>query len=137
MTDKQHRRLVALRSACARRSWAYRQRHHARGVWFRLRRTLVDAREAYAISETEAEELLGEGIEPEPVGFEIEPPKRLFFVPDARLGTLHSRRRVEVTLGADFLAARHIALLRFILLLTLSLFQACFIVFVGKLGSAQ
>jgi len=37
------RRLRQQRSRVAIRSWDYRQRRHARGVWYKLRRTLVDA----------------------------------------------------------------------------------------------
>jgi hypothetical protein len=42
------------------RAWAYRKRHHARGVWFRLRRLLADASHAYVISSNDADQLRAE-----------------------------------------------------------------------------
>ena len=48
MTEAVERRLRQLRSRVLVRAWDYRQRNHARGVWFRLRRVLAEASQAYA-----------------------------------------------------------------------------------------
>jgi hypothetical protein len=107
------RRLRQQRSRVAVRSWDYRQRHHARGVWFRLRRILADAQAAFAIPCDEAAKLIAEGYPAEPVGRELEPPKVLFFVPANRVAQIGSAQRLAVRLGADLLGAECIALTPF------------------------
>ena len=92
------------------RSWEYRQRRHAHGVWHRLRRVLTDADEAYAVSGEDATALIAEGCRPEPVGAELSPPKTVVFVPHERLARLPSARRVPLRLSIDLLAAEHLAL---------------------------
>jgi hypothetical protein len=111
--DSLHRRLRQFRSRVLVRAWDYRQRHHARGVWFRFRRLLVDARDAYHISEDEADLLLAEGLPLEPVGLEVDPPKRIFFVTSSRARRLGSARLLAVRLDAELLAAPCLALVRF------------------------
>jgi hypothetical protein len=106
------RRAREVKARAAIRAWQYRQRRHAHGAWFRLRRVLVEAREAWAIPETEADRLVAEGFAPEPAGLEFLPPKRLLFIPEARLQAIPGRRRVRVGLGADLLRAPSLALLR-------------------------
>lgn len=113
MTASIERRLRQQRSRVAVRSWDYRQRHHARGVWFRLRRALADAREAHAISRAEALELLAEGYSALGVGNELEPPKLILFVPTERLARLASAQPLPVRLGADLLQAECLALTPF------------------------
>ena len=44
MTLSLEQRARQFRSRVLVRSWEYRQRHHARGVWFRFRRVLADAK---------------------------------------------------------------------------------------------
>jgi hypothetical protein len=107
------RRLRQQRSRLAVRSWDYRQRRHARGVWFRLRRVLADAREAHAIPRAEALALVAEGYRAEPVGQELEPPKLILFVPAERIARLGSARPLAVRLGAELLAAECLALTPF------------------------
>lgn len=107
------RRVSHLRSRVLVRSWAYRQRRHARGVWFRLRRVLADASAAYVISADEASRLLAEGHRAEPVGDEIEPPKVMVFVSAERLAGLASARAVPLRLGGPLLSATHLALTAF------------------------
>jgi hypothetical protein len=68
MTSVAERRLRQLRSRLLVRAWDYRQRDHARGVWFRLRRVLADAAEALAVSEEDVWQLVAEGHELVPVG---------------------------------------------------------------------
>jgi hypothetical protein len=95
------------------RSWEYRQRHHARGVWFRFRRVLVDASEAYTVTREDAAELLAEGYKAEPVGEELQPPKVIIFAPAARVVRLGSARALTVRLSAELLAAECLALVPF------------------------
>jgi hypothetical protein len=107
------RRAREIRSRCRVRDWEYRQRALAKGVWTRLRRVLAAAESAYSISESEASALIAEGACPQPVGAQIAPAKRIFFVPRDRLDSLPSRRQIAVRLDAEFLAARAVALVRF------------------------
>ena len=72
---RQHRRRTLVRS------WEYRQRRHAHGVWFRLRSVLSNARTAYVISGADAETLMAEGHRLEPVGRELDPPKLIIVAP--------------------------------------------------------
>ena len=95
------------------RSWDYRQRHHARGVWFRFRRVLADASEVYAVTREDAAELLAEGYRAEPVGQELQPPKLVVFAPAARVARLASARALTVRLSAELLAAECLALVPF------------------------
>jgi hypothetical protein len=113
MTRVLEERARKLRARLAVRAWEYRQRHNASGVWFRLRRVLAEAEEAYAISEADAEHLVREGCTPEPVGAELEPRKTLLFVAPERLAGLQSRAPLRVALDAKMLGARCIALVRF------------------------
>jgi hypothetical protein len=113
MTPSAERRLRELRSRVLVRSWEYRQRRHARGVWFRLRRVLADAREAYVIPREEALRLIGEGLRPEPVGQELDPPRLVLFVPGKRLARIAAARPVAVRLEAGLLSAECLALTAF------------------------
>ena len=113
MNPSLERRVNQLRSRVLVRSWDYRQRRHARGVWFRLRRLLADASAAYAISSDEAGRLIAEGYRAEPVGAEIEPPKLIVFVPAERLAQIASARPVPVRLGGEWLSTDCLALTPF------------------------
>jgi hypothetical protein len=113
LTHALHERARRIRERGLILKWEYRQRHHAKGTWFRLRRALVDAREAWVISGEEADRLAAEGLVPLAVGAELEPPKRIFVVSPDRLATLASRRRIAVALNAEFLEARALALVPF------------------------
>ena len=88
MSALQERRLRELRSRMLVRAFDHRQRRHARGVWFRLRRALTFAEEAYALPPDEAKRLLAQGYRPEPVSRELEPPRVLLFVPAARVARM-------------------------------------------------
>ena len=101
------------RSRAAVQRWNYRQRHLASGVWFRLRRTLANARVAYAISEEDARELVAEGYRVEACGSEVAPAKTILFVDEERLSRVASRRPIAVGLGPEFLAATAVALVAF------------------------
>jgi hypothetical protein len=107
-------RLRQFRSRMLVRSWDYRQRHHARGVWFRLRRVLADASAAYAVTREDAAALVAEGYSAEPVGQELEPSKLIVFAPATRVERLASARVLTVRLSAELLAAEALALVPFV-----------------------
>jgi len=107
------RRVRQIRSRAVIRAWEYRQRDHARGVWYRLRRVLADAREAWAISARDAAALLDEGLEAEPVGGELEPARTILFVPAERLARIPGRVAVPLRLGQELLGVECLALVRF------------------------
>ena len=113
LLEKLRRRAERVKVRRRVRSWEYRQRDLAAGVWFRLRRVLADAREAYAISEDEARCLLLEGYAAEPCGLEISPSKPLIFVDQERLTAIDGRTAIRVGLGEDFLGAPAVALVAF------------------------
>ena len=113
MTAVQERRLRELRSRVLMRAFDYRQRRHARGVWFRLRRVLAFASEAYALPRAEAERLIAEGHQPEPVGRELEPPRIILYVSRERVAGIASARRLAVRLSAEMLSAEFLALVPF------------------------
>lgn len=99
------RRALQVRSRVVIRAWEYRQRRHAKGAWFRLRRVLVDARSAYAIPLAEGERLVAEGARPELVGQEFFPPKLIVFVSQERVDAVAERRPVPLWGGSELLAA--------------------------------
>ncbi len=111
--ERMHARARAVRTRSAIRRWQYRQRHLAAGVWYRLRRVLAGASTGYAIAVEDAHRLRAEGYELEACGAEIEPPKLLLFVDEARLESVASRRPIPIALGPDFLAAPAVALVPF------------------------
>jgi hypothetical protein len=102
-----------VRSAAAVRAWEYRQRHHAKGVWPRLRRLLAAASAVWSLPEEEARRLLAEGYPAAEIGRLLEPPKLLVLVPEERLRAVPGRIPVELRLGADLLVARWLALVPF------------------------
>ena len=113
MSQTHERRLRELRSRVLVRAFTHRQRRHAGGVWFRLRRVLADAREAYVISADEANRLIAEGCQPEPVGRELAPPRIILLLPRERVARLASARPLAVHLNADLLSAECLALVPF------------------------
>jgi len=112
-TAAMHRRVRQVRFRAAVQAWEYRQRHHAKGVWFRVRRLLAEASSAWEISEGACARLLADGYSPEAVGSELEPGKTMVFVPETCLAGISDRRPLPLRLGPEMLAARHIALVRF------------------------
>jgi hypothetical protein len=110
--ERLQRRARQIRANALVRRWEYRQRHHARGVWFRLRRLLAESKSAWRLSEEDALRLIAEGYAPEPVGDELEPPAVILFVPEERLETVASRQAVGLRLCADLLQSRFLALAR-------------------------
>lgn len=113
MTDQLHLRAQKIRERALVLAWQYRQRHHSQGTWWRLRRALVDAAEAWEIGDDDAGRLAEEGFEPLAVGREFAPPKRFFVATSEQLEALGSRRRLAVRLNADLLGARNVVLVPF------------------------
>ncbi len=111
--ERLRRRARAVRARARVRRWQYRQRDLAAGVWFRLRRVLADAREAYEISAAESQRLADEGYRPEPCGRELAPPKTIVFIDEERARRLTERQPLRVGLDPALLAARAIALVPF------------------------
>lgn len=107
------RRVKAIRARAAVRSWHFRQRDRADGVWYRLRRVLVDAEEAWVAPIEVGEALIRQGTAPEPVGDALEPPRRILFVPAGLPATLPGTRQVDVRLSADLLDAACLLLVPF------------------------
>ncbi len=113
MTTALEQRVENLRRRVLVRSWEYRQRNHARGVWFRLRRLLADASAAFVIPREEARALVAEGFHAEPTGQAIEPPKVILFVPADRVAHVASARSIPVRLGQELLEAECLVLTPF------------------------
>jgi hypothetical protein len=113
MTPVYESRIRAYRRRVLVRSWEYRQRHHAHGTWFRLRRALADASAAFVISPEDARGLAAEGLPVLPVGTELAPPKLIVVVPAARIAGIRSARPIAVRLSADLLSAECLALTLF------------------------
>jgi hypothetical protein len=113
VTPAFERRLREQRARVLVRSFDYRQRHHARGAWFRLRRVLADAAAAYIISEGDARALVEEGCRTEPVGQELAPRKLIVIASFERVARITSARPVPVRLGGALLTATCLALVPF------------------------
>ena len=113
MNEMLRKRVQVMRERSLVRAWEYRQRAHSNGVWFRFRRVLVDAAEAWIIDEADADGLELRGHVPHPTGRELAPPKRLFFLAREELESLPSRQQVPVRLHSQLLLARSLALLPF------------------------
>lgn len=106
-------RVRQLRSRAIVRAWDYRQRRHARGAWFRLRRVLADASTAYVIPSDEARALIAEGHRAELVGGEIEPRQLIVFAPAERIARIRSARPIPLHLSGELLTAESLALTPF------------------------
>jgi len=113
MNETLERRVRALRARSAVRAWDYRQRRHARGAWFRLRRVLADAEAAFVLAPEDARQLLAEGYRAEPAGSEFDPPKLILFAPAERVARLASAQPIPVRLDGRLLAASRLALIPF------------------------
>ena len=113
MTDVLHRRLREMRARVLTREFDYRQRHLARGVWFRLRRALALADEAYAVPRDAGEQLAAEGCEVLPLGSELEPPRLILIAPRDRVAALPVARPLPVRPTAELLAAECVVLVPF------------------------
>lgn len=110
MNQALHERVRRVRERELIRSWEYRQRHHAKGAWYRFRRVLVDAAQAWVLDGQDADRLERGGRIPLPIGQEFAPPLRVFFLTEEQLAAAPSRRRVPVRLCAELLQARNLAL---------------------------
>ena len=110
MNELLQQRARRIREQALIRAWEYRQRHTSHGVWHRFRRVLVDAAQAWNISEGDADRLESRGHALLPVGRDLEPPKRIFFVTEDELSMLSDHRRIPVRLSRELLLSRSIAL---------------------------
>ena len=113
MTPALESRLRHYRRRVLVRAWQYRQRAHAHGVWFGLRRVLAQASAVYAISRDDAMTLAGEGCAVDAVGAALEPPIVILLVPAGRIAHLASARPLAVQLSAALLSAECLALTPF------------------------
>jgi len=113
VTRALNQRVSEFRARVLVRSWEYRQRHHARGVWFRLRRVLAEASAAFVVSAEDAAALAAEGYRLEPVGQALEPQKWILFVPAERVARMASARPIPVRLSRELLEAQHLVLTPF------------------------
>jgi hypothetical protein len=111
VNEKLHARVRHMHEQSLIRAWEYRQRSSSKGVWHRFRRVLVNAAEAWIISEADADMLEGRGCIPHPVGREFDPPKRLFFLDEKDLETVLQRRQVPVRMHGELLLARSMVFL--------------------------
>jgi hypothetical protein len=110
MIEALERRARELHARWLVRSWDYRQRDHARGDWFRLRRVLVEAAAAFVIPPEELAALVAEGYRLEPAGQALVPAKSIVFAPAERVVRIVSAREVPVRLCAELLEAQHMVL---------------------------
>jgi hypothetical protein len=113
MTDLLQRRVRERQARLLARAFEYRQRRHARGAWFRLRRALALAREVYALPRSQGEQLVAEGCPTDPVGSELAPARLIVRVPAARITAMPSARPLAVRLSAELLSADCLALVPF------------------------
>ena len=111
--DSLHRRLKKLKSRVLIHRWELRQRDYSKGSWFRLRRALSSADEAYSIPAPAAEELESQGLKQLPVGSEFDPPLKMYWVSRLALEQISGHRRLALRLDAAFLRAGAIALVPF------------------------
>jgi len=114
MKPAMEQRLRRHRSRLVVRAWEYRQRRHAHGAWYRLRRVLTDASAAYVVSAADTRQLIEEGRRSEAVGGEFEPPKVILFAPAERVARLPDARQVPVRLAGELLLAEHLVLVPFV-----------------------
>jgi len=105
-----HERARRARERALIRAWEYRQRSYSKGVWYRLRRVLVEAAQAWIIDETDADRLETLGRVPHPVGRELEPPKRIFLLGEEESSMVRHREQVPVRLCSRLLNARSLLL---------------------------
>jgi hypothetical protein len=107
------RRLRSMRARAAIKRYEIRQIAHAGGVWFRLRRLLVDADRVLLVSPDQAARLLAEGFAAHAVGAEFEPAKTIIVVPPDLARRLPAAREVRPAMSAEILSAGCLVLVGF------------------------
>jgi hypothetical protein len=108
-----YRRLKKLKSRVRVLRWELRQRAHAKGAWYRVGRVLAGAEAVYAIPQDVAAALEADGATPDPVGFELEPPLRLYWLDVGAIEQITGRRQLPVRLSSELLQAGALALVPF------------------------
>lgn len=108
-----HARARAVRSRALVRSFAYRQRNLAAGVWVELRMVLAMTRSAYVLSDEAAARLESEGVAPLAVGLRVQPNVRLYLVGSARLAMLEHGPEIPVRLDDRLIRSGAVALVSF------------------------
>lgn len=104
---RRHRQRVALRQ------WEQRQLFTSKGVWWRLARLLGYSERGYAINRALSERLAAEGIAPDPVGLELQPPLRIHVLSAARASELALSAELVLRPTATLLTAGQIVLVPF------------------------
>lgn len=107
-------RVKAVRARARVRRWEYRQRNLAHGAWARFGAALAHAREAYAIDDATATELIAEGFNVDDRGGGLEPPRTIVWITTERASHLTGARPIALRLDAELLAARCLALVPFV-----------------------
>lgn len=111
-----------MQSRLAVRAWEYRQRHHARGVWDRLRRLLADSEQVLVVPPEVVNDLLDHGFAPHPLGRELHPPRTFIVLEASDQALLNGRGRpiapssggsLGGSPGGELLAAQAVVLVRF------------------------
>ncbi len=113
MSQRLQVRVRQIKEREAIRAWEFRQRHHSKGAWFRLREVLVYAETAWAIGPEDAAVLVASGALPLPVGHELYPQKNIFVLSSVDLLALASRIKVPMRLGPELLGAENLVLVHF------------------------
>lgn len=108
-----HKRAEEFRARMQVRAWEYRQLKGAKGTWYRLRRMLARASEAYEVGDATFAELIEQGAVREPTGDELEPTKNYVFLPRDRVAHLPDARPLRVRLSAELLSAKNVVFVPF------------------------
>ena len=111
--ERLRQRVRSVRSRALVRRWELGQLNLAAGAWYRLARRLTLSRRAWAISDEDADRLQRAGHHPDPVGNELDPPRRLFVVREEHLSGLGEAREVALRSSSELLAHRNLALVPF------------------------
>ena len=113
MNPALHERARRARERALIRAWEYLQRDYAKGVWYRFRRVLVDTAQVWIIGDDDGDRLESGGHVALPVGRELSPPIRLFFLSEEEVEAISDRRKTSARLSSELLHARNLALIAY------------------------
>jgi hypothetical protein len=108
-----HERVRQIRSRTVIRRWEFRQRDHARGTWYRIRRLLAGSRQVFVVSDPDFDRLLSVGRTQHPVGTKLHPERRIVSATLAEATSLSSARELDVRLSSQLLGERNWVLVPF------------------------